>query len=1336
MTLLLEITRDHPEHAVAQEPRLIHEYFERQADLRPNHLALECEDRTLTYKELERFSNKIARFLRARDVGPGSLIGIYLNKSSNLFAAILGVLKAGAGYVPIDPQIPVERLSQIVSDANLSIVLTNDALAEPIRSLISCSLVALDLQRFEIESFSSARLISQAAGHADICYVIYTSGSTGRPKGVALEHRNVVNFIGALRTEYRLNCGDRVYQGFSVAFDASVEEIWAAFSLGGTLVVPSDDVTRSPDQVAHFINSKRVTYFSTVPSFLALITDDLPAVRLLIVGGEACSSALVNKWATPSRRMLNTYGPTETAVVATLADCVAGETVTIGSPLPGYICHVADENLQEVRTGEIGELYIGGRSVARGYMNLPEITARQFVENPFSSTAATAPRLYRTRDLVRTRSDGAFEFVGRSDDQVKIRGYRIELSEIESVLQEHPSIRAAAVLVHEREGFKEIAAYIVPGGNFGELQMRSVAKLLSSRLPEYMQPKYLELVESLPRTTSGKIDRKALPAPTTAFLIQERPFSAPESDLEAKIADVWKTQLNIGQVSVDDDFFRDLKGNSLLAAHVVTELRTRLGTLNISVKDIYEYRTVKKIASHLCELGFAYDEQSEDISTKTENTPETHIHVGVFTRWLCVFLQTFSLAIYYAVLSAPLVCFILICARFYSGKMDSVTAGSLSTLLGFATWPAWLFISIAVKWLTVGRYKAGRYPVWGLYYFRWWLATRFQSLGWPDMLVGTPLMNIFYRAMGARVGKNCVIGTPLCGAFDLVSIGDNSSVGRDAQLLGYRVENGWLMLGTVDIGAECFVGMHTAIGLNIVMEDRSCIDDDSLLPDGTILLRGEQRTGSPPKITDVLLPEGNAERPSRLRAFLFGLAHLGLIYLMGYFLIASILPSIVLVWYVLQRWGAAPAIVSVYIAAPLAVIWYAVLAILVRRLIIGRVKPGVFPVASRRYLQYWFLDYLMRNTRQLLLPLYATLFLPTFLRLMGARIGKHVEISTITNVIPDLLEIDDGCFLADGCIIGGNRIYRGIVEVRSNRVGRRTFIGNSALVPGGANIGSDSLIGVMSKPPTAYAEIPDGTRWLGSPSFEVPRAKETSCFLESQTYRPKLSARCCRTFLDTLRIVLPSMFVATDMLTFSAVVIACDYFLPLWSVLLVAPLLALYLSLTTIVWVARIKSLLIGEFKPTVKPLWCSFVWLNEVVNGIYETAAATALTPLMGTPYISIYLRKLGCHIGRWVFLETTLFSEFDLVEIGDYAALNMGCTVQTHLFEDRVMKSDRLRIGAGCTVGNMAVVLYGTEMQSGSTLAPLSVLMKGEVLPPNTRWRGIPSEPDSEPQTGAAAL
>ena len=1326
MSLTLDDIAVPREDAAVRGAKLIHEYFERQADLRPHHPALECQDAILTYAQLERSANKIAHFLQSQHIGPQDLVGVYLTKSPDLFAAILGVLKSGAGYVPIDPQMPIERISQIVGDAKLSAVLTNEPLYEAIHPYISCCpFIALDRQWQDIDCFPGSRPAPTAVA-GDICYVIYTSGTTGRPKGVVLEHRNVVNFIDALEGSYGLNRDDRVYQGFSVAFDASVEEIWAAFSLGGTLVVPSEDIARSPEQAANFINTKAITYFSTVPTFLSLIADDLPSVRLLVVGGEACPTPLVAKWATPKRRMLNTYGPTETAVVATLFDCVAPNIVTIGRPLPGYVCHIVGENLEEVKAGEVGELYIGGKSVARGYMNLSEMTDRQFVPNPFPATAAKAPRLYRTRDLVRARPDGTIEFIGRNDDQVKIRGYRIELSEIESILLEHPSVRAAAVLVHERGDFKEIAAYIVPAGNFGAIQKRSLAQSLSNRLPDYMLPKYLEVMDSLPRATSGKVDRKALPAPKSAFVIQERPHIAPDNDLEAKIAATWQAQLNTGPVSVEDDFFRDLRGNSLLAAHVVTELRAQLRTLNISVKDIYECRTVRDIARRLAATMPPAASDEKEAAPATDKLGEQPIHVNVVTRWLCVFLQTLALTLYYSVFSAPLVFSIIICERVYTGQMDFATASGIATIVGFATWPTWLFISIAVKWLAVGRYRAGRYPVWGFYYFRWWLANRFQTLGWPEMFVGTPLMSLYYRAMGARIGKNCAIGTSLCSAFDLVSIGTESSIGSDAQLLGYRVENGWLMLGTVDIGAECFIGMHTAIGLNVVMHDRSCIDDNSQLPDGAVLQQDEEGAGSPLAPAVVSRPD---TLPARRRPILFGLIHLGLIYAMGYFLIASILPSLVLVWYALERWGPAAAILAVFIAAPLATIWYAVLTIVVKRLIIGRIKPGIFPLASGRYLQYWFLNYLMRNTRQLLLPLYATVFLPQFLRFMGAKIGKDVEISTITNVIPDLLEIDDGCFLADACIIGGDRIYRGTVELRKNKIGRRTFIGNSALVPGGANVGSDSLIGVMSKTPAAYPETPSGTRWLGSPSFEVPKAKDPSCFLESETYRPNLSSRCYRTLLDSMRILLPSLFVATELLSFSVVVLVLDQIVPFWSVLLAAPLAGLYLSLTTITWVARIKTLLIGRFEPTVKPLWSSFVWLNEVVNGIYETAAATALAPLMGTPYISVYLRKMGCRIGRWVFLETTLFSEFDLVEIGDYAALNMGCTVQTHLFEDRVMKADRLKIGPGCSIGNMAVVLYGTEMQAGSTLAPLSVLMKGEVLPPRTRWRGIPSEPDPMP-------
>jgi non-ribosomal peptide synthetase-like protein len=1310
------------------QPTFIHQFFERQVDLRPDHPAIECDGQILTYAQLERHSNQIAHFLQSRGMGPESLIGLYLNKSCALFAAMLGVLKAGAGYVPIDPQSPLERIRHIADDANLVLLLTDNSLSRSLSDDLELAVAALGLDAAEIRSQSNARLspMDTSARPSDVCYAIYTSGSTGRPKGVILEHRNVTNFIRALESHYGVTGDDRIYQGFSVAFDASVEEVWAAFSVGATLVVPPQHVAKSPNDAADFINSHNVTYFSTIPTFLSLISIDLPTVRILVVGGEPCTPQLVSRWATAERLMLNTYGPTETAVVATLAECTPGSAITIGTPLPGYICHVLDEAEQEVGIDKVGTLFIGGKSVARGYINLPELTDKEFISNPLRSKNFTFERLYRTGDLVRLTSAGTLEFVGRSDDQVKIRGFRIEPSEIEAVLTEHPSVRAAAVTIIERRGVKEIAAYVVVTGPFGPRQQRGIAELLSSRLPEYMYPKYLEVMDSLPIMPSGKLDRKRLPQPNHAFVVANKPYVPPADALETEIVKIWEAHLDVDPVSVEDDFFKDLKGNSLSAAHVVTDMRERLQTLHLSVKDLYDQRTVRGISRGLrnSRVSVVHPDVEPNTASSAQASGMEAMRVHFITRWICVALQTLSLAFYYAVVSAPLLYSILMCERVYEGRIELAAAAEISTLVAFAVWPVWLFLSIGVKWVVIGRYKPGRYPVWGFYYFRWWLASRFQGLCWPEMFSGTPLMSLYYRSMGARIGRNCSIGTPLCTAFDLVSIGDDTSIGVDAQILGYRVENGWLVLGTLEIGDECFVGMHSAIGLNITMQDRSRLEDASLLPDGNVLSADEQRAGSPPVEARVYVPVGSSSK--KRHSLLFGLLHLGLIYVMGYLLIISLLPSIGVVWYSFNRWGLAAAALSIFAAGPIATIWYAVVAVLTKRLFIGTVTPGVFPLASLQYVRYWFLQYLMNNTRHLLLPVYATVFLPTFLRLMGAKIGKGVEISTIMHITPDLLEVEAGSFLADACIVGGHRIYRGAIDIQPTKIGRRSFIGNSAVVPGGTIVGNDTLIGVMSMPPVGCCGGRDGTRWLGSPSFEVPATNEESCFGESQTYSPALSAQFMRTFLDALRILLPGMIAGIDFLIFCAIVLCFSYVEPLWLVLLTAPLAALYLSLATVGWVARIKMTLIGTFKPAVKPLWCSFVWLNEVVNGVYETAAATALSPLMGTPYISIFLRKMGCRIGRWVFLETTLFSEFDLVQIGDCSALNMGCTIQTHLFEDRVMKSDHLKIGAGCSVGNMAVVLYGTEMKDGSSLAPLSVLMKGETLPPKSRCCGIPSGPE----------
>jgi len=591
-------------------------------------------------------------------------------------------------------------------------------------------------------------------------------------------------------------------------------------------------------------------------------------------------------------------------------------------------------------------------------------------------------------------------------------------------------------------------------------------------------------------------------------------------------------------------------------------------------------------------------------------------------------------------------------------------------------------------------------------------------------------MSLYYRAMGAKVGKNCTISTPICAAFDLVTIGKDSSIGSDTQLLGYRVENGWLILDKVTIGEECFVGSHCCLGLNTAMHDRARLGDMSLLPDNAAIASDQDMCGSPAVPADIDLPELQVRRGWFGRNLLFGFIHLGLIYVMGYVLIVSVLPAMAMVGYALYVGGPLWGIVAAFASVPVSLVWYLLLVVAVKRIAIGRILPGVYAVHSLVYLRYWFLNYLLNNTRHIVLPLYATMFLPSFLRMLGAKIGPHVEISTAMHIMPDLLEIEEGSFLADACIVGGHRIHRGFVDISPNKIGKRTFIGNSAMVPAGVDVGNDSLIGVMSTPPAGITCAPDGTRWLGSPSFELPVTESVTGFTDAQTFHPSNGVVWQRAAIEVMRVVLPGLIaVASLVLLCTAIVMAYAAF-PLWGVVLLAPAVMFALSLVSILVVAGLKKILIGTFEPTIQPLWSSYVWLNEVVNALYETIVAAAVTPLMGTPFIAPCLRAMGCKIGRWVFLETTLFSEFDLVDIGDYAALNLGSTIQTHLFEDRVMKADHLRIGEGCSVGNMTVVLYGTEMQHRSSLAPLSVLMKGEVLPAFSRWSGIPTKPvDSMP-------
>jgi non-ribosomal peptide synthetase-like protein len=452
-----------------------------------------------------------------------------------------------------------------------------------------------------------------------------------------------------------------------------------------------------------------------------------------------------------------------------------------------------------------------------------------------------------------------------------------------------------------------------------------------------------------------------------------------------------------------------------------------------------------------------------------------------------------------------------------------------------------------------------------------------------------------------------------------------------------------------------------------------------------------------------------------------------LVELLAALMVLPMIPLMVLWSKAFFKGGVLAGAVSLVVSVPLAVVFYCLFIAGIKRLFLNGIRPGTYPVESAAYLRKWFSDDLMKLSKALLLPLYTTIYLPPWLRMLGAKIGRRAELSTVWQFSPELIDVGEESFFADGSIIGGKRFYRGVFEIGINRIGRRSFVGNSAILPVGASLGSGCLLGVQSIPPPALPNGPhctaDGTEWLGSPSFSLPHRHQVGGFDDAVTFRPTRKLIIQRSIVDALRILIPG-YVGLSATVAGVLALYYDFerfgFLGLFLAL---PLIGIVLGLYATLTVAALKKAVMGTFKPVIVPLWSMYVWLNEMVNGAYESLMAPAIAPFLGTPFIAPLLRLIGCRIGKNTYIETTLFSEFDLVEIGDYAALNFGAVIQNHLFEDRVMKSSYLKIGEGCSVGNMAVILYDSEMKEGSSIGPLSLLMKGETLSAKTRSYGIPT-------------
>jgi amino acid adenylation domain-containing protein len=613
---------------------LVHELFEDAARRNPDAVAVVSGDKTLSYGELDRRANQLAHHLRAQGVGPDQPVAICVERSLEMIVGLLGILKAGGVYVPLDPVYPVERLAYMLADAAPKVILTQMQLRQRLPET-AANVIELDtdwpmIARQSVDDPDRARHAVPLHPH-NLAYIIYTSGSTGQPKGVMVEHRQVTNYVHSIREAYGITASDRYLLFVSISFDGSVDGLFGALCSGAALIMRDDEALNGLEGFARICNTHGITLTVLATAYWQRMMADLAAgqgrwpdtLRLTVVGGEAITA---NAWATwrqktgAAARLNNNYGPTETTVASSRYIADGTESVlTIGRPVSNTQIYILDAHGQPVPMGVTGEIYIGGAGVGRGYLNRPELTAERFLPDPFSAGG----RMYKTGDLGRWRADGCLEYLGRNDAQIKLRGFRIEPGEIEACLAEHPAVGEVVVILREDQGEKRLVAYLTAVAG-ATLQPEELRNTLRGALPDYMVPSAFVVLDVLPLTPNGKVDRRALPVPADNTVIYQ-PYLPPQGETEEMLAAIWMDVLKVERVGRHDNFF-DLGGHSLLAVQMLGRLREHCDA-GFALRDLFEYPTLQQMAARLATDGSSLPASLVPLRAKGERRPLFLIHV-------------------------------------------------------------------------------------------------------------------------------------------------------------------------------------------------------------------------------------------------------------------------------------------------------------------------------------------------------------------------------------------------------------------------------------------------------------------------------------------------------------------------------------------------------------------------------------------------------------------------------------------------------------------------------------------------------------------------------------
>jgi non-ribosomal peptide synthetase-like protein len=1265
----------------APEPRTLIDILYATAQRHPDAPALDDGAVQLTYGELITDIEESVEWLAARGIGRGDRIGIRMPSGSYaLYVAILATLATGAAYVPVDADDPDERAELVFGEADVVGIITEQGL-------------------MRTQGASRGWRAAPPLGRDD-AWIIFTSGSTGTPKGVAVTHRSAAAFVDAeaqmFLQDNPIGPGDRVLAGLSVAFDASCEEMWLAWRHGACLVPAPRSLVRSGMDLGPWLVSRDITVVSTVPTLAALWpAEALEAVRLLIFGGEACPPELAERLAVEGREVWNTYGPTEATVVSCAARLGGAAPVSIGLPLPGWDLAVIDKDGQPVPVGEVGELVIGGVGLAR-YLD-PDKDAEKYAEMP----ALGWSRAYRSGDLVRLESDGLY-FVGRADDQVKVGGRRIELGEVDAALVNLPGVSGGAAAVRRTaSGTPLLVGYVASADPLFDIGRARAA--LAETLPAALVPR-LVLVDALPTRTSGKVDRNALPWPPPGETGDAEP------DLGGTLgwlAGLWREVLAAPVDGPEADFYA-LGGGSLSAAQLVTAIRQRYPQLTVA--DLYDHPRLGSLAGYLEEL---------------DPPPQVETRVVTPTPRLAQVAQV--------ALSLPLATLTGLQWAVWLALLNNVVADMhpLPWLVPVNWWFVGVGFAVVVTPLgrmsiaavgariLLGGLAPGTYRRGGSVHLRVWLAERLAEASGAENQAGAPWLVYYARMLGNKVGKGVDLHSapPVTG---MLKLGHRCSIEPEVDLSGHWVDGDHFHVGPITVGNDASIGARTTLLPGAVIGKNADVAPGSGVA-GRVK-NGQYWKGSPAVKSGKARHPWPDYRPARapLWVAIYGLTSM---LLGGLPLLALGVGLAVIGWAVRDTNSLADAIGPAAMWTPAAtlaaVVSYAALTVTGVRLLSMWMPEGYHPVRSRVGWQLWATERLMDAARNYLFPIYASLLTPWWLRLLGAKVGQGTEISTAL-LVPKFTVVEDGAFLADDTMVASYELGGGWIHVAKATIGKRAFLGNSGITQPGRRVPDDGLVAVLSAAPH---KAKAGSSWLGSPPVRLRRKPTAADAL--RTFHPSLRLRILRALVETCRLIPLILTVAIGV----AVLFAFQWLATrlgwAWAalsggvVLLVAGAVAGGIAVIA-------KWLLVGRIRAIEHPLWSSFVWRNEVSDTFVETVAAPWFArAASGTPVMNLWLRALGATIGRGVWCETYWLPEADLVTIEKAATVNRGCVVQTHLFHDRIMRLDTVVLEEGATLGTHCVALPAARIGAGATVGPASLVMRGDEVPPSTRWLGNPIAP-----------